>query len=113
NRLRRVLRETWPSPMKEATSFESPEWATHEITAGVKSKEKAHVFVAMPFSKDLEDTFIFGIQEPINRAGLLCERVDQLSFTGDILDKIKSRIETATLVLADLSGANPNVYLEV
>ena len=67
----------------------------------------------MPFSKDLEDVFIFGIQGPINKAGYLCERVDMLSFTGDILERIKSRIETAALVVADLTGANPNVYLEV
>ena len=32
---------------------------------------------------------------------------------GHILDRIKLRIETATLVIADLTGANANVYLEV
>jgi nucleoside 2-deoxyribosyltransferase len=35
------------------------------------------------------------------------------TFTGDILYRIKSQIETASLVIADLTGANPNVYLEV
>jgi hypothetical protein len=34
-------------------------------------------------------------------------------FTGEILARIKERIETATLVIADLTGANANVYLEV
>jgi hypothetical protein len=58
-------------------------------------------------------TYTFWYQSPVNRAGYLCERVDMLSFTGDILDRIKSRIETSTLVVADLTGANPNVYLEV
>jgi hypothetical protein len=43
----------------------------------------------------------------------LCERVDLDVFTGDIVDRIKSRIETANLVVADLTGANANVYLEV
>jgi len=67
----------------------------------------------MPFAKESEDVFVFGIQGPVHRAGLLCERVDMSVFTGDILDRIKSRIESASLVIADLTGANANVYLEV
>lgn len=45
--------------------------------------------------------------------GFLCERIDNESFTGDILDRVKKRIETAAVVIADLTSANPNVYLEV
>ncbi len=67
----------------------------------------------MPFKNDLEDVYVFGIQGPINDAGYLCERVDMLSFTGDILERTKSRIQTSSLVVADLTGANLNVYLEV
>ena len=67
----------------------------------------------MPFAKDMEDVYIFGIQDPVNAAGYLCERVDMATFTGDILERIKSRIDTAALVVADLTGGNPNVYLEV
>jgi hypothetical protein len=48
----------------------------------------------------------------VNEAGYLCERMGMVSFTGDILARIKSQIETAALVIADLSGANANVYLE-
>lgn len=94
----------------------SPKGATRQrtnIDAGTASRNKPHVFVAMPFSKELEDVYVFGIQNPINTAGFLCERVDMVSFTGDILDRIKSRIQTASLVVADLTGANANVYLEV
>lgn len=81
--------------------------------AGKDSQSKPHVFVAMPFSKEFDDVYVFGIQMPVNNAGLLCERVDQVNFTGDILERIKTRIQTATLVIADLSGTNANVYLEV
>jgi len=80
--------------------------------AGAKSV-KPHVFVAMPFKKEFEDVFYLGIQEPTRKAGFLCERVDQESFTGDILEQVKKRIEAATLVIAELTEANPNVYLEV
>lgn len=96
NRLKKYLRGT--------TSIES---------AGAKSVEKPHVFVAMPFRKDMEDIFYYGIQRAVHANDLLCERVDQEAFTGDILERVKKKIETATVVIAELSGANPNVYLEV
>jgi hypothetical protein len=50
---------------------------------------------------------------PFTQSGLLCERVDMVIFTGDILERVKTRIDTATLIVADLTGANANVYLEV
>ncbi len=81
--------------------------------AGVETDSRKHIFVAMPFTDDMEDVFIFGIQGPVQEVGMLCERVDMDIFTGDILDRIKSRIETASIVIADLTGSNANVYLEV
>lgn len=87
--------------------------ASTTSTTPPPAAEKAHVFVAMPFTEGMEDVFIFGIQTPVQNAGLLCERVDMAVFSGDILDRIKSRIETASLVIADLTTANANVYLEV
>ncbi|MES0447355.1 MAG: hypothetical protein ABUJ92_12495, partial [Desulfobacterales bacterium] len=81
--------------------------------AGVRSEEKPHAFVAMPFRKDMEDTYYYGIQRAVHANDLLCERIDQEAFTGDILERIKKKIETAAVVIAELSGANPNVYLEV
>jgi hypothetical protein len=80
---------------------------------GQRSKNKRHVFVAMPFAEEFEDIYVFGISGPVNSAGYLCERVDTVSFTGDILTRIRSRIETASLAIGELTGANPNVYLEV
>ncbi len=97
-RLKEILRDQFAAPA---------------ITAGTASEQKPHVFVAMPFSPEFEDVYRFGIQGPINDAGFLCERVDMAHFTGDILERIKTRIETASLIVADLTGANANVYLEV
>ena len=81
--------------------------------AGAGSDLKQHVFVAMPYDEEMEDVFEFGIREPINAAGCLCERCDRSVFTGDVLDRIKRRIASATVVVADMTGSNPNVYLEV
>nr|MCU0700722.1 hypothetical protein [Myxococcaceae bacterium] len=82
-------------------------------SAGQTQTEKPHAFVAMPFLAELEDVFHYGIQAPVKAAGLLCERVDQAQFDGLIIQRIKERIDTARVVIGDLSTANPNVYLEV
>ncbi len=81
--------------------------------AGIISEDKPLIFVAMPFDKKLDDVFHYGIRNAVNTAGYLCERADQVAFTGDILDLIKRRIGNASLVIADLTNTNPNVYLEV
>lgn len=67
----------------------------------------------MPFAEDLTDNFHCGIAPVIRSRGLLCERADEEVFTGDVLPWIRERIKNAMLVVADLSRANPNVYLEV
>jgi len=82
-------------------------------SAGITSESRPHAFVAMPFHDDFEDRFHFGIAPQVHEAGMLCERMDQLAFTGDVVETMKRRISTAEVLVADLSGANPNVYLEV
>ncbi|MCA9791690.1 MAG: hypothetical protein KC910_07830 [Candidatus Eremiobacteraeota bacterium] len=74
---------------------------------------KPHIFVAMPFAVEMEDVFYYGIQQPVHQAGYLCERVDKSVFSGDIVGRILERIHSATAVVADLTGSNANVYLEV
>lgn len=76
-------------------------------------KLEPQVFVAMPFSDNMDDTYHYGILGAIKGAGYTCERADLTSFTGDVMEWVKERIENASLIIADLSGANPNVYLEV
>jgi hypothetical protein len=93
---------------------EEPDAAINRIeTAGMMSESKPHAFIAMSFKKEFDDIFYYGIQQPIHTAGLLCERVDKDAFSGGIMEYVKHRIETAAVVVAELTGANPNVYLEV
>jgi hypothetical protein len=93
----------------QAASPATPSLPTH----GTGTVEKPHAFVAMPFAPEFEDIFHYGLQTPIHRAGLLCERVDAAVFEGLIIQRILSRIASARVVVAELTGANPNVYLEV
>ncbi len=67
----------------------------------------------MPFKEEMDDVFHYSIHSAIRDAGLVCERADLSAFTGNILQWVRERIKSATLVVADLSEANPNVYLEV
>lgn len=108
-RLRKILNENYFPSLAQRTTLSM----TEPVASAGLAAEKPHVFVAMPFSPDFEDTYIFGIQGPVQDAGLLCERVDMDLFTGDIVERIKSRIASARFVIADLTGSNPNVYLEV
>ena len=82
-------------------------------SAGRLSASKPRVFVAMPFADEMSDIFHYGIQGAVNEAGLLAERADLASFTGDVMEWVRARITTANLVIADLTAANPNVFLEI
>ena len=82
-------------------------------SAGYSSESKKRVFVAMPFATDFDDCFHYGIQGAVNACGYLCERADLQSFTGDVMEWAKNRIASAHFIIADLTTANPNVYLEV
>ena len=67
----------------------------------------------MPFADEMSDIFHYGIQGAVNAAGLLAERADLSAFTGEVMEWVRTRISGANLVVADLTNANPNVYLEV
>jgi|tagenome__1003787_1003787.scaffolds.fasta_scaffold20441851_1 hypothetical protein len=74
--------------------------------------EKPSIFVAMPFLKEMDDIFYYGIQRPIEQAGCLCERADIAAFTGDVMDWVRKKIGSSRLVVADLTGANPRACLQ-
>lgn len=113
-RLRDILKENLPSRFVGETSGARRSVLSRPVKeAGITSRAKPYVFVAMPFADEMEDVFELGIRPPADEAGYLCERGDTIAFTGDILSHIKARIDTAALVIADVTGGNANVYLEV
>ena len=61
----------------------------------------------------MSDYYEFGIKPALERTGYQSVRIDKEPFTGPIVEQIKREISEAELVIADLTGANPNVYLEV
>jgi hypothetical protein len=109
---RAALEKAQPPPPRDDPRKRPAQDETLEADVLSEPKKK-HVFVAMPFSEDFQDIYEFGIYEPIRRCGYICERVDEPLFTGDILQRITERISSAEFVVAELTGARANVYLEV
>jgi len=112
DRLARMLIDIPPQAISDQPRKGAYQLGSFE-SAGVGSRDKPHVFVVMPINPDTEDRYYYGIGPAVRAAGFLCERIDIKAFTGDIMSTIRQRIASAAFVVADLSGANPNVYLEV
>lgn len=70
-------------------------------------------FVLMPFSAEFDDVYRLGIKEPAATLGIKAERVDEQLYRETILDRIYRQIEAADIVIADMTGRNPNVFYEV
>ncbi|WP_156180884.1 hypothetical protein [Desulfovibrio sp. TomC] len=74
---------------------------------------KPFVFVLMPFDPEFDDVYQLGIQAACKDAGTHCERLDEQLFVEDMLSKIYKEISKADIIIADMSGKNPNVFYEV
>jgi hypothetical protein len=70
-------------------------------------------FVMMPFGSWF-DRYYQEIYVPaIKEAGFEPKRADELFTTGSVVEQIWEQIEKAKLLLADLTGKNPNVFYEL
>jgi hypothetical protein len=72
-----------------------------------------HFFVVMPFAQELDDIYHLGIRETVLTLGGVCERADEIRYTGGILEKIYDSIRTASVIIAEVSVPNPNVFYEI
>jgi len=66
----------------------------------------------MPFSSDWNDMYELGIRPACVAAGVECARVDEQIFSESILDRIYAQMERAEIVIAEMTGRNPNVLYE-
>lgn len=72
-------------------------------------------FIAMPFAPvDLNTVYQDHVRPTlINRCGLRVERGDDIYSTQPIVEDIWNSINRARLIVAELTGRNPNVFYEV
>ena len=74
---------------------------------------KPFIFVLMPFDEKFNDIYEFGIQGAAKEVNAYAERVDNQIFNENILDRIFNQINKADVIVADMTGRNPNVFYEV
>ena len=84
-----------------------------EGTSVMTSSPEIFAFVLMPFTKEFDDVYRLGIKETAATLNINAERVDEQIFQEGILERIYRQIEVADLVIADMTGQNPNVFYEV
>lgn len=71
-------------------------------------------FVIMPFSNPIGQYYAEIYEPAIEKAGIKPIRADAEIFsTGKIMDQILSGIENAKVLVAELTGRNPNVFYEL
>ena len=71
-------------------------------------------FVLMPFEASFDDVYKLGIKGAVSEfPDIIAERVDEQMYSEGILDRIYRQIELADIIIADMTGQNPNVFYEV
>lgn len=76
-------------------------------------EDKNKVFVAMPFSDDYRDSYEYGIKIVLEQLGINYFKADNEISNKDIMCKICCEIQSCSRVIANISGLNPNVMLEL
>jgi hypothetical protein len=90
-------------------------WIVEIGMAAIKQRKpqgsKPTVFVIMPFKSQF-DVFYDTIRSTCSSAKANCLRVDKEIHTRNVLTVIYERINTSDVIVADMTGQNPNVYFE-
>ena len=67
----------------------------------------------MPFAEEFKDVYQCLILEVLEEAGYTVIRADDIKSQSNIISDIVKGIITSDLIVADLTGSNPNVYYEL
>jgi len=70
-------------------------------------------FVIMPFEEKMSELYFDGIKPAVEAMGLKCVRADEVDATGNIVRRIVEYIAKARVIIAVLTGRNPNVFYEL
>jgi len=76
-------------------------------------EEKNKVFIAMPFDDIYKDSYEYGIKLALDAAGFSHYRADENLSNKSVMCKICEEIQTCGRFIANISGLNPNVMLEL
>lgn len=74
--------------------------------------EKNRCFFIMPFSDEFD--IVYGeLKALLGKEGYICTRVDEISGSTPIINKILTELLKAQFVIVDLTNCNPNVFYEL
>ena len=76
-------------------------------------RQRGLCFVLMPFADEHRQVYDGVIKPTVEESGMQCLRADDIYSPRPILVTVMENIARAELVIADLSGKNPNVFYEV
>ena len=76
-------------------------------------EKKSKVFVAMPFSDDYKDSYEYAIKLVLDQAGIEHYKADGEISNKDVMCKICQELQSCGKMIANISGHNPNVMLEL
>lgn len=92
-------------------SFKSTESVRFSDFAIEDAKPKA--FIVMQFSSPYNEVYRDTIEPLVTEIGFSPIRVDDITQPGIIINDIRNSITESSVIIADISEANPNVYYEV
>lgn len=72
-----------------------------------------YCFVLMPFKDELQEIYEDCIKKAIEDLDMFCERADDIFHNKSIMEVIWTQICSSEIIIADLTGKNPNVFYEV
>jgi hypothetical protein len=76
-------------------------------------KEKIDIFVLMPFKEKMTKLYTNHIRKMGDDLGLVVRRADELDSPGRFMEGVWDGICAASLILADCTEKNPNVFYEI
>jgi len=79
----------------------------------VKNTDSKNVFVLMPFDDQSKAIYYNVLKPVIESFGYSVSKADEDLRTGIVIEQIRESIKNAALVVADVSGKNPNVFYEL
>lgn len=75
--------------------------------------EKPTVFTIMKYEPDFDDLYNDVIKSQCDKMGLTAIRADECYTTNIVINDIISQISTASIIIADITMDNPNVFYEI
>ena len=102
-----------PPQVKQALTAKSTHTLGKIFGSGEFTLDPQLCFVLMPFAQELKPVYEDHVRPVIEKAGLQCERADEIRGATVITRDIWERVNRARFLVADLTRQNPNVFYEL